>query len=252
MARLPSRLFSGRAVRRFGAAAAHLLWPWRCPLCGVTAITSGGRQLCLACEQAIHVERLRAYCPGCGDVRDAAATAGNLCPACQSRPKAFAAMAVVGSHKGALRQVIVQWKFGRCPGLGGMLGDLVADAISQQSWAGGVEGLVPIPQPWSRWLSRQSFPVGELASQVSSRLEVPVWPVLKARRHRRQVGLGMEERLRNVREVFSVRGNVDLTGRRLCLIDDVATTGATLVSAARALRSSGAAEVYVATIAKAG
>lgn len=133
-----------------------------------------------------------------------------------------------------------------------MLGDLLADVMAQQSWMDRVDGLVPVPQPWTRWLTRQSFPVGDLVSHVAAILHLPVWPVLKARPHPRQVGLGPEERRRNVRDVFQVRRGIDLRGRHLCLIDDVTTTGATLASAAKALQRRGAAQVYAAAISKAG
>jgi predicted amidophosphoribosyltransferase len=248
---LPSRLLPGRAIQSVRAAMVHLLWPWRCPLCGVTAIVTDGRQVCTTCQQAILTERLKIHCPGCGGMPLAAEPIVDLCPACKSHPKAFAAIAVVGEHKDVLRDSIVQWKFRYCPGLGILLGDLLSDAMARQPWRERIHGLVPIPQPWTRWLTRQSFPVGDLAGHVAASLGLPVWPALKARLHRRQVGLGMADRLRNVRDVFQVRRGIDLKGRRLCLIDDVTTTGATLASAARTLRRCGATEVYAATIAKA-
>lgn len=252
MVRLSSRLLTRTAIQNVRAATTHLLWPWRCPLCGVTAIPVDRQQVCTACRMAIDAERTRICCPGCGIVQRTDGQASDLCPACRSRPKAFAAIAVVGSHQGALRQGIVQWKFHNCPGLGELLGDLLVEAMRRQFWLKYVDGLVPVPQPWNRWLIRRSFPVGELVSHVGSTLGLHVWPVLKARPHRRQVGLGPEDRLRNVRGVFQVRRGLDLRGRRLCLIDDVTTTGATLDSAATALKRCGAAEVYAAAIARAG
>jgi predicted amidophosphoribosyltransferase len=150
-----------------------------------------------------------------------------------------------------LRQLILRWKFGRGQGLESILGKLLSDAMARQLWLGDICGLVPIPQPWDRWLTRQFFPVGDLAEQAGRCLGIPVWPVLCARRHRPQVGLSFGDRLRNVTDVFRVRGTVDLRGRRLCLVDDVTTTGATLQAAATALVRAGAGQVYAAVIAKA-
>lgn len=62
----------------------------------------------------------------------------------------------------------------------------------------------------------------------------------------------MEARLRNVRDVFRARANVDVKGRRLCLVDDVTTTGATLQAAAETLSRAGAGQVYAAVVAKSG
>lgn len=251
LVRLPSRGSPGKAIHCFRAATAHLLWPWSCPLCGVTAIYDYSSRVCPDCVTAIVAERLELYCHGCG-MPHACEPKADRCPACRSRPRAFAAIAVAGSHRSAIRQAILQWKFGRRPGLDLLLGDLVVDALSRQSWRDGVDGLVPIPQPWTRWLGRQCFPVGDLASRVGTLIGIPVWPILKARRHRPQVGLDMESRRRNVRGVFQVRSRMDLRGCRLCLIDDVTTTGATLEAAATALRRAGATEVYAAAIAKMG
>lgn len=171
---------------------------------------------------------------------------------CVGRQRAFAAIAVVGLHQGALRRLILRWKFGRSPGLEVMLGDMLSEAVAQKPWHADICGLVPVPQPWNRWVTRQFFPVGDLAERAGRRLGIPVWPVLRARRHRPQVGLSFEDRLRNVADVFRVRGSVDLRDRALCLIDDVTTTGATLQAAAAALTGAGAGPIYAAVVAKAG
>lgn len=252
LVRLPNRGEPGSVSHTIGAAAMHLLWPWSCPLCGVAAMADNKRRVCAACEQAIDAERLGSYCPGCGGDPRASQPGEGRCPACSSHPKAYTAVAVVGSYKGALQEAIVQWKFRRCPGLNPVIADLLSEVVAQQEWHERIEGLVPIPQPWARWFARQWFPVGELARGVGEGLEVPVWPVLAARHHRRQLGLRPDARRKNVRGVYRVRGNVDLRGRRLCVIDDVMTTGATLGEAAKMLRQAGAAEVFTAVVGKVG
>jgi predicted amidophosphoribosyltransferase len=249
---LPGRLLPGRPSGALRAAGAHLLWPWRCPLCGEAPYGGESQGLCAACARAVDEERVKASCPGCGSVGRSFEPGADMCPACMFRPRAFAAIAVVGVHQGALRQLILRWKFGRRSGLEAMVGGMLSDAIAGQPWRDRIDGLVPIPQPWSRWLSRQFFPVGDLAERVGVRLGIPVWPILWARRHRPQVGLDMQQRIRNVKGVFRVRTNVDVKDMQLCLIDDVTTTGATLEAAAAALGRAGAGRVYAAVLAKSG
>ncbi len=204
------------------------------------------RRVCASCLLRIQAQRPARYCGRCG--RPDAATSD--CPLCSGRQGPPDAVSLVGYYEGFLRQAIVQWKFGRCPGLDLLLGELVADSLGPYEWIGRVEGLVPIPQPWTRWLARRSFPVGELAEQVARRIRRPVWPILAARRHPPQVGLDGEARMSNMSKVFRLRGNVDVKDRRLCLLDDVTTTGATLTAAARVLKLAGAREVFAAVVAR--
>jgi predicted amidophosphoribosyltransferase len=176
----------------------------------------------------------------------------------------FEALAIAGHHKGLLRRAIVQWKYSRCVRLEPILVSLLSDTLARQQWHKDVEAFVPIPQPWPRWLSRWfSWPVRDLAIGVGAArgtgtsaepadasVRHPVWPALRARRHRPQVGLSYAQRLENTRDVFYVPANIDLSGRRLCLIDDVSTTGATLNCAAKALRRAGAEHVWSLVLAK--
>jgi predicted amidophosphoribosyltransferase len=242
------RAIPGRVSHPLATAAAHLFWPWACSLCGVAALDDDAGPLCRGCTEAIAAERLESYCRLCGMPTTQQPEAA--CPACGSRPRDYTAIAVAGAHQTALRQAILQWKFGRCPGLDLLLGDMMVEVLSHQSWRVEIGGLVPIPQCWTRWLQRQRFPVGELAQRVGTRAGIPVWPILKARRHRPQVGLDYKTRQSNVRGVFFSRRGIDLGGASVCLVDDVTTTGATLAAAAKALRQAGAARVYALAIAK--
>lgn len=164
---------------------------------------------------------------------------------------AFRAVAVAGRHQKSIRQAIVGWKFSKRMAVQPVLVDLLVQSLSRQSWSGSFEAFVPIPQPWSRWLHRRFFwPTYELAAEMSQRTGIPVWPVVSAREHRPQVGLTRAERLQNIRRAFYVADRIDLTGRRVCLVDDVMTTGATLHTAAKVLKRAGASEVWALAIAR--
>jgi ComF family protein len=113
--------------------------------------------------------------------------------------------------------------------------------------------VVPMPLHWfRRW--RRGFNQSELlAREVSRRLGLPMAAgVLARRRHAPpQSGLSSAARRRNVAGLFSVKDRLEVEGRRVLLVDDVLTTGATAQSAARALKSAGAAQVVVLTLARA-
>jgi ComF family protein len=112
---------------------------------------------------------------------------------------------------------------------------------------------VPIPLSRLRLLTRRFNQAQILAQSVAKLSGKPVEPLALRRRHGRahQAGLSRNERLRNVSGMFSVAPHAvaTISGRRIVLIDDVITTGATVSAATRALRTAGAARVDVLALA---
>jgi ComF family protein len=108
-----------------------------------------------------------------------------------------------------------------------------------------------IPVPLTRWrLMRRQFNQSALLAQEVGRLTgLPMNPLclVKCRSTPPQVGLTREQRRRNVRGAFSVpsRRAAQIAGRRVVLVDDVITTGATVGACARALRAAGAQRIDV-------
>ncbi|MFM8494026.1 MAG: ComF family protein, partial [Planctomycetia bacterium] len=112
------------------------------------------------------------------------------------------------------------------------------------------DAVVPVPMHWWRRACRGTSDAEEIARAVGRSLGIAMSPALvRARATRMQNELPPEERGDNVAGAFQVRGRV--AGRRLLLIDDVVTTGATLTACCHALRAAGAAAVHVAALAKA-
>ncbi|GAA2831359.1 ComF family protein [Aminobacter aminovorans] len=116
--------------------------------------------------------------------------------------------------------------------------ELVADA----------EVVVPVPLHWRRFFWRQYNQSAELARAIASLSGVPFAPMAV----RQQIGLGLREREDNVRAAFVVppEAEIDVRGRRVLVIDDVYTTGATVAAVTRALRKGGAGAVDVLTFAR--
>jgi ComF family protein len=122
--------------------------------------------------------------------------------------------------------------------------ELVADA----------EMVVPVPLHWRRFLSRRFNQSAELARAVARLTDLPFAPQAAERRRPtpQQVGLNAAAREENVRGAFRVppEHEIEIAGRRVLVIDDVYTTGATVSAMAKALKRAGAVAVDVLTFAR--
>jgi ComF family protein len=153
-----------------------------------------------------------------------------------------------GAYEGPLRDLIHVFKYGRVHPLSVPLGRLLASAIPQDQ---SFDFIVPVPLHWRRRLARGFNQSGLLAREVSRRYGLrPSRALRRSRFTPAQAGLSHAGRRRNVAGAFAVPRNVDVTGRRVLLVDDVFTTGATLTACARALKRAGARYVAVLTLAR--
>jgi ComF family protein len=118
----------------------------------------------------------------------------------------------------------------------------------------GADALVPVPLHWRRLWARRFNQSAALAAEISAIAGVPMLhgALKRVRATVQQVGLSKAERADNVQGAFRVAADAkaDVTGRRLILIDDVLTSGATADTCARALLRAGAAHVDVLVFAR--
>ena len=205
--------------------------------------------LCLPCRGRLKALRGR-RCAACGRPLAAAALpAGYACGRCRQRPPAFDRLLAVWSYEPPLEQVIHALKFGRLDFLGGHLA-----AEMRQRFGGAlraVEVVVPVPLHWRRQLARGYNQAERIARPLARHLDRPL--VRALRRHRPtapQARLPRDRRRANLRRAFGGRRASKVRGRAVLLVDDVATTGATLDQAAAVLKRQGAVRVVAATAAR--
>jgi ComF family protein len=111
--------------------------------------------------------------------------------------------------------------------------------------------IIPVPSHWTRNLMRGYNPPSLIANELSRLFGIPVDNGLKRiRRTEYQDNKTVEERMANVKSAFACNRNV--AGRRILLVDDVRTTGATLSECARSLKLAGASFVTCITLAATG
>lgn len=236
---------------RWGAWAeygAALLFPRRCPFCGALLDASSGQgNFCAAC--AAEEERLAHLPPRLPDTEHAFYAV-------------HSAMAAY-YYEGAVRSAILLCKRGAHPWYARELADCMAVRIWGAKPAAvpgrrpryeGVpgfplyHGIVPVP-PHQPVPGVPGLPL-LLARRLSILLKIPVMTPLRARRAAQaQKGLTRPERIRNVKDAYTCCRNADLSGKRILLVDDIITTGATVSACALALMQAGAIEVTAAAIA---
>jgi ComF family protein len=213
-----------------------LLLPRRCVACARV-----GEDLCPACRARFPF-LLGTHCERCG-----APTVWPVlrCRECAGRRLAFASARAAVAYDPSVRAFVGAWKDG---GLR-RLADIAAEVVCETMGPRLAEAIVFIPPDGDRSLKRGHHPAGHLARCLGRRWEIPVVDALgRARTPKRQRGLTLPERRRNVRGAFAARQRVP---RRVLLVDDVYTTGSTVSAAATALRTAGATRVEVVTFARA-
>ncbi len=205
--------------------------------------------LCLPCRGRLKLLR-GPRCAGCGrPLRAAGLPAGYLCGDCRRRPPAYDRLRAVWSYEPPLEQVIHALKFGRLDFLGGHLAEEIWHRLGGDLRH--VEAIVPVPLHWRRQMVRGYNQAERIARPLARRLCRPLVPALRRIRPTApQARLERSRRQANLRRAFRARRAARIRDRPVLLVDDVATTGATLGHAAAALRRCGAASVLALTVAR--
>jgi len=229
-----------------------VLFPPACPVC--RAETASPQSLCAACWA--EVEFLSGPgCSACGRPIPGleAPEAGFRCDTCQVHPPAWDLGAAVFAYEGAGRRLVLRLKHGDRLDMLPMLGAWMLRA--GRMLADRADLVVPVPMHWTRRLRRRFNQSAELARALAHAAGNPGAhaPDLLRRRRRTasQDGRDRAARAENVKGAIAAApgAGTRIAGRRVLLVDDVLTTGATLNAAATACRDAGASGVDILVLA---
>ena len=235
-----------------------LLLPPRCLACGGLVERQGA--LCAPCWAAITFVA-DPLCRCCGlpfafdPESDAPGLAGAAldCGACLAEPPPFARARAVMRYDDASRPLLLGFKHGdrteAAPPFAAWMARSGAELLAE------AELIAPVPLHWRRLVARRYNQAALLSGSLAGCGGIPALPDLLLRRRPTpsQGRLSRAERQRNVAGAFAVnpRRAAALRGRRLLLVDDVMTTGATVSACARVALRAGAAAVDVLVLARA-
>ncbi len=236
-------------------AAIDFAFPTRCAACGrepVVELFAGG--VCRTCWRAIPLLPER-RCSVCDDPLydgsghggdfpgDAEAEAAGPCGRCILDPPLYRSLRSAAPYRGSARSIVAAFKFHGGDYLAGHLARIMVREIGSETTDAPPDEVVPVPATALSRI-RRDHAADLLAAAVARRLEIPCSPrrLRKTRRTQKQSGLPARLRPGNVRGAF--RGT-EGTPRRILLVDDVATSGATVRECAGALLHAGAERVDV-------
>lgn len=234
-------------VKHFLDPLLAVVFPSRCPACGVSVDHPTRGPLCGACWQGL--PRHRHPLCRCGFPLPAAV---KTCGRCRRGLQPIGAGASLGPYEGALRTLIHELKYhGRRRVAARLAEELLASPATRALLGPGVI-LVPVPLHPRRRLERGYNQSELLAREIHrrTRLEIAARALVRRKETAPQAGLSAAARRLNVTGAFAVRQRPRVAGRVVVLLDDVWTTGATALACARILKAAGAAEVRLLSVAR--
>ncbi len=243
-------MFFGRPIRKWGEAAAGLLYPPHCAACGCALSRLGGG-LCRDCRRACpKIEG--ACCLVCGQPYSGALSTDFRCRNCGDQDWAFAFATAAYRSRGVVRHLIHQFKYGGHLHLRHLLARMLSEGFrDRRVQEMRLDGIVPVPLHPTRRREREFNQADVLAQLAGARLGLPVLDCLRRKRYTQtQTHFHRAERIKNLSGAFSLTGHPEVEGQRLALVDDVLTTGSTADACASVLRQAGVAVVVVITVSR--
>jgi ComF family protein len=244
---------TGARVVKVGRSAANalldLLYPPVCLSCD--APVANADTICTACFHGLRAITAP-LCPVLGLPFAVSLGPDALSAEAIADPPPFERARSAVVYNDVARRLVSRLKYGDRPELARLMARLMRQGGHELLKDDAV--LVPVPLHPSRQFLRRYNQSSELARAIGRLAGLPVDPalVMRRKRTRQQVGLSADARQRNVAGAFAAHPDMlrRLKGRRIVIVDDVITTGATVKAVTRALKAGGAEHIDVLSFAR--
>ena len=172
------------------------------------------------------------------------------CPDCSRRKHLYTRGRAAFEYDSVMKESISRFKYKNRREYGDFYVQEILKSCEEAVRSWNIDLIVPIPLHKSRRRKRGFNQAELLAREVAKGLCMEYRPLLvKAKNNQIQHSLGMEERAKNVQGVYRAVNREEIEGKRILLVDDIFTTGATMGECAKTLTDSGAAVVVGASLA---
>lgn len=234
-------------------AGLSFFYPEVCQICGQEAASPSNGYVGRNCRKNVALIA-RPFCERCGLAFEGEFSAGFECSNCREGDFAFAYARSAVAAKGVVLDIIHQYKYYRAPWfeplLGELLGAAAAPVLLLEHW----DMIVPVPLHPSKLAEREFNQAEALAHQLAAHVGVPVVShcLRRVKETQTQTRLTRAQRADNMRGAFDFndRSSELVVGKRIIVVDDVFTTGATTNACAKVLKKHGAEAVCVWTLAR--
>ena len=217
-----------------------------CFLCAASRIKNHG--LCEACLKDLPWLPANS-CTKCG-----LSSGGQVCGSCLSTPPYFDATHAVFLYNYPIDAVIQRYKYGDTVSLSHTFGQLMSEKICLVNSQENIDLMIPMPMHPTRLKQRgfnQALEIAKVANQAlnkNNKTKLDYKSVKRQTLTPSQASLPIKKRVKNIKGAFMV--NADFSGKRIALVDDVMTTGASLNELAKTLKQAGATHVECWVIAR--
>jgi len=232
-------------------SALGLIYPDVCQLCDERRAKVNEGLVCSECQRNVRFI-VPPFCERCGLPFDGKLTTVFTCTNCRDLELHFTTARAAVSTQGITLEIIHRFKYQRALWFEPLLADLLLRQALPALRSGNWDLIVPVPLHATKLREREFNQAARLANHLGRALQLPVAvrTLKRTRPTRTQTLLTRQQRAENMHNAFAVRSRDGLAGKRIVLVDDVLTTGATTNACAKALRAAGAAEVCVWTVAR--